>query len=199
MIKERVGIFGGTFNPPHNGHVRSAEAFLEQMRLDRLIIIPAYIPPHKVYDSTVTCEERIDMCRLAFSNIANAEVSDIEIQRGGKSYTYLTLQELTEENREIFFLCGTDMILTMDTWKNPEVIFELATICYARRENLPENESLIRKKCDEYRLIYGARIFEINTDSIDISSSEIRTLDGKLFDYLPENVLSYIRDKGLYQ
>lgn len=199
MKKERVGIFGGTFNPPHNGHVKAAETFLQQMKLDRLIIIPALIPPHKEYNSTVSSKERIDMCNLAFSDIDNAEISDIEIRRGGKSYTYLTLTELTREDRELFFLCGTDMILTMDTWKNPEIIFELASVCFVRRETVSENDSHIQHKCDEYRRDYGARIFEIKADAIDISSSEIRTLDSEFFDYLPPKVLSYIRDKGLYQ
>ena len=120
-MKKRVGIFGGTFNPPHIGHVEAAKAFVENACLDSLIIMPAFIPPHKEYDSIVTCEERLEMCKIAFKDVDKATVSDLEISRGGKSYTYLTLQELTSDEVELYFLCGTDMIISMDTWKNPDI------------------------------------------------------------------------------
>ena len=199
MKKERVGIFGGTFNPPHNGHVSAAERFAEQMQLDRLIIIPSFIPPHKEYNSTVSCEERLQMCRLAFCDIPIVEISDIEIVRGGKSYTYLTLEELYRDDRELLFLCGTDMILSMDSWRNPEKIFALATICYIRREQEPENDSLIIKKCNGYRETYGARIVAIDAEAIDISSTQIRRQEDNRCEHVPAKVFAYIKDKGLYR
>ncbi len=199
MKKERIGIFGGTFNPPHNGHVSAAVAFLNEMNLDRLIIIPSFIPPHKEYKSKVNCEERLEMCRLAFRDIPRTEISDIEIVRGGMSYTYLTLEELAGEDRDLFFLCGTDMILTMDAWKNPERIFTLASICFIRRETVGENDLLIKEKCREYEQRYDARIYEIKSETIEISSSEIRSFDASLSDYLPPSVLSYVIEKGLYR
>ena len=197
-MKARVGIFGGTFNPPHIGHIAAAKAFADEVKLDSLIIIPAFIPPHKEYDSDVSCADRLSMCEIAFKDIPNATVSDLEIVRGGKSYTYLTLQELSADDRELFFLCGTDMILTMDTWKNPEVIFSLATICYIRRENDDDTTVLIDKKLNEYATKYGARVIPIESQVIEISSSEVR---GDVMDnssYLTDGVMEYIRKAGLY-
>ena len=197
-MKKRVGVYGGTFNPPHIGHIRSAEQFAKQMNLDKLIIIPSFIPPHKVYDSDVSCDDRFEMCKLAFSDIKIAEVSDIEIRRGGKSYTYLTLEELHSEDTELLFLCGTDMILTMDTWKRPERIFELAVICYARRESLSENDDAVSLKILEYEEKFRAEICKIDLDVINISSSEIRN-DCVKSNYLTPSVREYILNKGLYK
>lgn len=198
-MKRRVGIFGGTFNPPHVGHVAAAKAFLEQAHLDELIIMPAFIPPHKEFDSVVSCEQRLEMCKIAFSDIPGTNVSDLEIVRQGKSYTYLTLQELTSEDVEFYFLCGTDMILTMDNWRNPEIIFSLANICYIRREKDEDTTALIDKKCREYSIKYNATVIPIDADVIEISSSEIRTNPDKASKYLSQNVIDYIELAGLYR
>ena len=195
----RVGIYGGTFNPPHVGHIEAAKAFITQAKLDTLIIMPAFIPPHKQTDNLVNCDDRLEMCRLAFGNIPNTEISDLEISRGGKSYTYLTLQELASDDIELYFLCGTDMILTMDTWKNPEIIFTLAKICYIRRESDNAISELLIEKCGDYFQKYGADIIQINTEAIEISSSEIRAEDGIWDRYLTANVIDYIRNQGLYK
>lgn len=195
----RVGIYGGTFNPPHVGHIEAAKAFITQAKLDTLIIMPAFIPPHKQTDNLVNCDDRLEMCRLAFGNIPNTEISDLEISRGGKSYTYLTLQELASDDTELYFLCGTDMILTMDTWKNPEIIFTLAKICYIRRESDNAISELLIEKCRDYFQKYGADIIQINTEAIEISSSEIRAEDGIWDRYLTANVIDYIRNQGLYK
>ena len=198
-MKRRVGIFGGTFNPPHIGHVSAAKAFSEQAKLDELIIMPAFIPPHKAYDSVVLCDQRLEMCKIAFSGINNAIVSDHEIARGGTSYTYITLQELSSDDTELYFLCGTDMILTMDHWKNPDIIFSLANICYIRRENDEEKTALIDQKCEEYVLRFGAKVTPIKADAIEISSSEIRSDINKASRYLAEDVVKYIIEAGLYK
>ena len=113
MKKRRIGIFGGTFNPPHVGNTEAAKAFVKGAELDTLIIMPAFIPPLKEYLATVTCEELLEMCRIAFRDIEKTIVSDLEISRGGKSYTYLTLQELANDDTDVYFLCGTDMILSL--------------------------------------------------------------------------------------
>ncbi|MBQ7383817.1 MAG: nicotinate-nicotinamide nucleotide adenylyltransferase, partial [Clostridia bacterium] len=114
--KIRVGIYGGTFAPVHNGHVESAVAFMRQMKLDYLYVIPTCLPPHKEVDFADSPETRLRMCELAFSGIDGIIVSDMEIRRGGKSYTYDTLKELSGEDKKLFLLCGTDMVLTFDTW-----------------------------------------------------------------------------------
>ena len=199
MKKTRVGIFGGTFNPPHVGHVEAAKAFVKGAQLDELIIMPAFIPPHKEYTSTVTCSERLEMSKLAFAGVEKATVSDLEISRGGKSFTYLTLRELKREDNELYFLCGTDMILTMDTWKNPDVIFSLANVCYIRRESDEATTRMIDEKCKEYVRLYNARIIPIEAGVIEISSSDIRDKKVDLNEYLSSEVLEYIREAGLYE
>ena len=196
---KRVGIFGGTFNPPHIGHIEAARAFVKAMELDTLIVMPAFIPPHKEYNSTVGCEERLEMSRLAFSDIDKATVSDLEIRRGGKSYTYLTLQELTSDGVELYFLCGTDMILTMGSWKNPEIIFSLAHICYIRRESDEEATAMIEEKCREYKLRFNARITPITAEVIEISSSDIRSNKHGASAYLTPAVAEYVHKAGLYK
>lgn len=198
-MKKRVGIFGGTFNPPHLGHVEAAKAFVKGADLDTLIIMPAFIPPHKEYLSTVSCEQRLEMCNIAFKDVEKAVVSDLEISRGGKSYTYLTLEELSSEDVELYFLCGTDMILSMGTWKNPNVIFALANICYIRRESDEKNTVMINERCREYERVYNANVIPIDARVIEISSSEIRENKNDLSSYLSADLLEYIRKEGLYQ
>lgn len=199
MKKRRIGIFGGTFNPPHVGHTEAAKAFVKGAEIDTLIIMPAFIPPHKEYLSTVTCEERLEMCRIAFRDIEKTIVSDLEISRGGKSYTYLTLQELANDDTELYFLCGTDMILSLGNWKNPDIIFALANICFIRRETDSDTTVMINEKCREYTEQYNARILPINADVIEISSSEIRDKKNGYSDYLAPEVLEYILKAGLYE
>ncbi len=196
--KMRLGIYGGTFNPPHKGHIEAAEAFAREMRLDKLMIIPTFIPPHKSESEEITPELRLQMCRLAFSHIPNTEVSDMEIKRGGRSYTYLTLDELKKDDTELFFLCGTDMILTFDLWKNYEYIFTLAAICYIRREADSSNSLKIKEKTEQYKKI-GANVIEIKHTVREISSTDIRSSIVKLGDeHLTTPVLDFIKMNGIY-
>ena len=199
----KVGIYGGTFSPPHIGHIKSAVRFQEELNLDKLIIIPSFIPPHKYFGGEASTTERLDMCRLAFGGIKNAVISDIEIARGGTSYSYLTLEELSEDRIELYMLIGTDMILTLDEWKYPEKIFKLTNICYIRRENNPETDSMIAKKINSYKENYDeVRISEIKCDVFEISSSEIRKMiadkDPSLYSYLTNEVIEYINRGGIY-
>ena len=202
MSKQRLGIYGGTFSPPHLGHFRAAESFIRGAELDKLLIMPDFKPPHKTEFGNVTAEDRLNMCRLAFSTLPKTEVSDFEIARGGKSYTYLTLEAFADSNTELYFLCGTDMMLTLDRWRSPEVIFNLATICYVRREDDRETDTLIKKKMAEYRERFSARVLEIPHTVLDISSSELRAdiwnADGTQLN-MNGKVLDYIRERGLYR
>lgn len=199
--KRRVGVYGGTFNPPHVAHVRAAESFARAVQLDELIIIPANLPPHKEFSGTVTPEERLEMTGLAFADLKCACVSDIEIKRGGKSYTVDTLRELSSDDVELYFLCGTDMLLTLDSWYMPEEIFKLATICYVRREADVVTAKALSEKEKEYKIRFGAGVLAIDMDVIEISSTEIRAAlaSGKHTELIPESVLDYIRARGLYR
>ena len=199
-MSARIGIFGGTFNPPHIGHVAAAEAFADALNLDELIIMPDYLPPHKDYVGDVTPEQRLEMCRLAFSHIKNSKVSELEILRGGKSYTSDTLSSLEAPDTHLYFLCGTDMFLTLHSWHAPEIIFNLATICYVRRESDRSNAKLIDEHTQMYKEKYNADIIFIDGEVIDISSSELRSelkLDG-VSAHIPDNVMIYIKENGLY-
>lgn len=197
----RTGIYGGTFSPPHTGHMAAARAFAEQMELDELLIIPAAIPPHKNVDSPVDPTLRLRMCELAFGDIRGARVSDMEITRGGKSYTVLTLRELEADGRELFLLCGTDMILTLDEWFSPEEIFARCTPVGIRRECEPETAARLAEKLCLYRERFGKEIPFIENETVVISSSELRASlkDGRGHGgYLSDRVYEFIKNHQLY-
>lgn len=198
---KRIGIYGGTFSPPHNGHVHAARNFFEKMQLDRLLIIPTYLPPHKQRTEQTSPEDRLSMCRLAFDFSDRIEISDIEIVRQGKSFTSDTLRALYEEDSRLYFLCGTDMFLTLESWHEPEVIFSLAAIVCVARENDPCVKRDIDRAAEEYRAKYNAEIHILPCEAIDVSSSEIRALraqNGEWEQQLPAHVAGYIRERSLY-
>ncbi len=197
----RIGIYGGTFSPPHNGHLKAAKAFMEQMWLDILYVIPTFVPPHKEMECAVSAEHRLNMCRLAFSEMEGVYVSDLEIKRGGTSYTVDTLQELSGDDRRLFLLCGTDMVLTLDQWRSPERIFDLSYPIYIRREKDPLLEAKIIQKIGEYQIKYGKMVRKIVTEPLELSSNEVRKclLGGEpITDKVPFAVEKYIRDNHLY-
>ncbi len=198
----RIGIYGGTFSPPHNGHLRAARAFMEQMWLDILYVIPAAIPPHKEMERPIDASYRLEMCRLAFSKMEGVYVSDMEIARGGKSYTVDTLRELSGEDRRLFLLCGTDMVLTLDRWREPDEIFRLCYPVYIRRDNDRTLDEPIIQKLAEYQKKYGKIVRRIVTDPLELSSHEVRaaiSMEKSLKDMIPQSVESYIKEHHLYE
>ena len=197
----RIGIYGGTFSPPHNGHIAAAKAFMEQMWLDILYVIPAATPPHKQMTCAISPEDRLNMCRLAFSEMEGVYVSDMEIQRGGKSYTVDTLRELTGEDRRLFLLLGTDMMLSLGEWYRPDEIFRLSYPVYIRREKDAILDQRIIQTIADYNEKYGKVVRRIVTEPLVISSSEIRRrfeAQESVEGLLPPSVEKYIRDKHLY-
>ena len=197
----RVGIYGGTFAPIHNGHVAAAKAFMEQMKLDYLFIIPTYMPPHKAVDGSDDPLYRLKMCELAFADTDGIVISDTEITRGGVSYTYDTLKELQRPDTRLFLLCGTDMVLTFDTWYRYEDIFKMCYPTYVRREDDPLITSRIVAKIGEYYEKYGVMFRRIVTDPIKISSTDIRRAvkEGKdISGLVPPAVEKFIKDNRLY-
>ena len=200
--KQKLGIYGGTFSPPHVAHVKAAEGFFRALSPDKLLIIPDYLPPHKEIDGMVTAEDRLEMCRLAFGHMERTEISDMEILRGGRSYTYETLEALASPDRELYLLCGTDMFLTLTEWRNPERIFELAVIAYVRRENDFEIGKKIEEMAEIYKKQYGARILEVPIEAVELSSALVRKELKSCTDtsaLLPKKVQKYIDDRGLYR
>ena len=197
----RIGIYGGTFSPPHNGHVAAARAFMEQMWLDFLYVIPTALPPHKDPEINIDPVHRLEMCRRAFAGVEGVYVSDMEIRRGGRSYTVDTLRELYGEDRRLFLLCGTDMMLTLDEWREPEEIFKLCYPVYIRREKDPLLDARIVQKIAQYQEKYGKVVRRIVTDPITVSSTDVRSRirEGKsAADLIPSLVETYINDNHLY-
>lgn len=198
--KQRIALFGGTFAPPHLGHVHAVRTLSEHIDVDRIIIMPTFMPPHKVKVKGDTPELRLEMCRAAFGDIDKAYVSDYEIEKGGVSYTVHTLEYLTGEyDADIYLLCGTDMFLTLDTWFCAERIFSLAKIVCIPRYS--ENIDFLNVKKQEYEDEFGAEISIIGGDPFEVSSTEIRRLiteGGDLSEYLPSGVIEIIRREKLY-
>ncbi len=201
---KRLGIYGGSFNPIHKGHIRAARAFYDEMKLDELIIMPTAVSPFK--DEKVENEpfERLKMAKAAFEqDERNITVSDYEINQGGKSYTYLTLEHFANADTELYFLMGTDMLLSLENWKNPDIILKLATVCHIRRESIDkETERLIDQAKASLKASYGAKIVDITLNPFKASSTEIRNAvrEGRDISHLvtPE-VEEIIKNDRLYR
>lgn len=200
----KTGIYGGSFNPIHRGHLTAAMSAARQLGLDRLFLIPASVPPHKQLSAdSATAQQRLEMTVLATAEMdCKVEVLDIELKRTGKSYTSDTLRELKVKypDDELWLLMGTDMFLSIQTWHEPEVIMSLASIgAFSRTEEGEDEEFAAQEKFLEET--YGARVVTLkNPDVIEISSTQVRAAlpkgDGE--EYLTAAVYGYILRHGLY-
>lgn len=203
----KIGIYGGTFNPPHLGHVTAARAVFELLKLDRLLVIPAGLPPHKdLPDHSPTPAQRLEMTRLAAEQMGldgKVEVVDIELSRVGKSYTSDTLAQLKERypDDELWLLMGTDMFLTLQAWHAPEEILSLAGIAAFGRTEADTEELFSVQRDYLYKTYPQARIFTLTIPGvIDVSSTELRQklAAGEGGALLPPAVYGYILRQGLY-
>ena len=197
----RILIYGGTFSPPHAGHVRSVQTAAEALLPDKILLIPASVPPHKALaEGTPAAEERLELTRLAALSIPGAEASDMELHREGKSYTSDTLRMLHEQypDDELIFLLGTDMLLSLPEWHEPEVICDLASIAVFSRETGRERE--IEAGAERLRQAFGATVYVISGEPVEISSTALREMlprrEGR--ELLPGAVYAYIIQKRLY-
>ena len=198
----RVGIYGGTFSPVHNGHVAAAKAFMEQMWLDILYVIPTGVTPHKDMKGDATAKDRLEMCRLAFADVDGVIVSDLEMKREGKSYTVDTLRELYDPAGRLFFLMGTDMLLTLDQWREPEEIFRLCYPVYIRREADATLGDRIVEKITSYHQRFGKMVPRIVAPTIELSSSDVRNAvaQGAPIDHMVHPAVArYIDNHQLYR
>lgn len=198
----RVGIYGGAFAPIHVGHVEAAKAFMSQMWLDVLFVIPTGCSPHKEIDKGATDNDRLEMCRLAFEGVEGVIVSDMEIRRGGQSYSIDTLRELSDKDRRLFMLCGTDMMLNLGEWDKIDEIFSLSYPVYIRRENDRALDAEIIAKNKDYFEKYGKYVIKLEAPVIEVSSSMVREKLRQGEDvsgFIDPKVLNYINEKGLYK
>jgi nicotinate-nucleotide adenylyltransferase len=186
----KIGILGGTFNPVHIGHLILAEEISEKLGLDKLIFVPAYLPPHKGTGDIISAAERLKMVRLAIEGNRGFAVSDIEIRRRGPSYTIDTVRALKKKfpQHTFFFITGSDLLNYLKEWKDLKDVIRLVTFIVATRPGYP------LAKIPSY-------IRTVSIRAVDISAFEIRRCikDGRSFRYLvPDVVYRYIRAKRLY-
>ncbi len=203
----KIGIYGGTYNPPHLGHITAARAVFELLKLDKLLLIPAGMPPHKTMpEGSPTPEQRLEMTCLAGESLGlkdRVEVLDIELRREGKSYTSDTLAQLKEQypEDELWLLMGTDMFLTIQAWHEPEKIFERAGIAAFGRTEEDTEELFSVQREYLYRTYPNARLFTLTVPGvIDVSSTELRDKlkRGEGGNLLPPAVYGYILRENLY-
>lgn len=200
----KIGIYGGTFNPPHLGHMAAAKAAVAALKLDKLLLIPAAIPPHKALPSdTPAPEHRLAMVeKWADGMGAGVEVSALELEREGKSYTSDTLRAIrqTYPDAELWLLMGTDMFLTLHLWHEPEVILSLAGVCaFGRTEQ--DGEAMFAPQRDYLQQHFHAKITTITLPGlVDISSTRLREQleNGGGGQYLLPSVYGYILMHRLY-
>ena len=193
----KIGIMGGSFSPPHKGHLHAANCARDALNLDKIILIPAGDPPHKTLpEGTPSAHHRLNMARIAGETIG-AEISDMEINREGKSYTADTLTQLKKQHPEdeLYLIMGTDMILTIDSWYRPDVIFKCATLCAVARNQ--GDVERIKEKAGELNA-FGARVEVIKCEAFPASSTEIRDDFESKGHLLPNGVYDYILRQNLY-
>lgn len=193
-------FFGGTFNPPHIAHRKMVEAVAALPEIERVLVAPTNIPPHKeVPGMFATKEQRLDMCELLCNGINKAETSDIEFRREGKSYSYYTLSELKEQYGNISMLIGGDMVTSFTTWFNYKELLKIAEFYAVRRKGTDnaefyESVEALRKE--------GGTFHVLELDFPEVSSTEAREAISKGEDaekMIPKNIYDYIISNGLYR
>ncbi len=197
---KKIGIYGGTFNPPHLGHVRAAQYALDALCLEKLLIIPSCISPHKkLPEGSATPEQRLQMLQLCFDD-PRICVSDLELSRGGTSYTWQTVAQLREQYPEdkLVLLMGTDMFLSFMNWREPERILQDAALGVFYRGDRDEMTAVSAQK--EKMQAMGAEIYLVENPVTEISSTDLRRMvNFRCADeFLAFGVGDYIRQKGLY-
>ena len=203
----RIGVYGGTFNPPHLGHIAAARAVFETLKLDRLLLIPDRQPPHKpLPEGSPSPEQRLELTRLSGEQLGlgdRVETLDLELHRSGPSYTADTLRAVHERypDDELWLLMGTDMFLTLHTWHEPEQILALAGIAAFSRSQEDTEELFSRQRERLYRTYPSARIFTLSVPGmVEISSTQLRELlaEGRGGQFLAPAVYGAVLRDGLY-
>ncbi len=197
----QIGIFGGTFNPPHVGHLHAASEAQKSLSLDKVIFIPAKDPPHKnLPENSATPNQRFEMISLAVSSYSWAEVSSVELYSEGKSYTVKTLKKLKEKYPKdtLWLIMGTDMFETLDSWYQPQEIMSIASVAVVARGH-DDRQKILEVK-NRLHDEYSATIHVVDCDALPVSSTQLRNIldDGEGALYVPDNVYEYIHKNGLY-
>jgi nicotinate-nucleotide adenylyltransferase len=192
----RLGLLGGTFNPPHIGHLICAQEARAQLGLDRVELVPVHSPPHKEVIDDPGPEVRLELCRAAVAGDEGLGVCDVEVRRPGPSFTVDTLRELDPENQELTFIVGGDMALSLPTWREPGEVLRMA------RLGVAERVWAVRADIEVRLAPLGDRIDFFAMPRIDISSTEVRrrAAEGRPIRYLvPDAVAEAVAERGLYR
>ena len=197
----KIGILGGTFNPVHYGHMHMAEQAMKSLLLDRVVFMPAGIPPHKNLDYNTSPEDRLNMLSLAIADNDNYFIDDYEAHFDEKAYSYLSLQrinELKSESSQLFFIIGADSLMQLDKWKHPEKLLRLAEFAVIPRGEYSKKECLAKIEALESE--FGGKITCIDCKKTDISSTQVREQDlSKGPKNIDPKVAKYIIENGLYK
>lgn len=193
-------FYGGTFDPPHNGHTEALKVAAKEFPGADVIVMPTYTPPHKRALFAASATDRLNMCKLAFGKINRVSVDDYEIKRGGKSYSYLTIGYLAEKfpKRRILFLMGTDMMKTFAEWKNPDEILKHSLPLLAYRKGDGEAASVT---ASDFEKCFGVKPLVLPFDGVEVSSTDIKIrymLGLPINGLVGGETLRYIEDNGLY-
>ncbi len=197
----KIAMFGGSFNPVHTGHTGLVARMLDTFNLDKVYVIPTFSTPLKDNTPMLSPKHRLEMCKLAFAQEDKVCVSDIEIVREGRSYTFLTLQELshTHPESELFLIIGADSFVQLPQWYNVKEIFSLAGILTVSRGEY--GYSFLNELKEKYEKEYNANVKIIEEPIAPVSSTIIRNAIKSKEDirrYLPKDVFEYIRQNRLY-
>lgn len=188
--RKKVGILGGTFNPPHIGHLIIADQVRDQLGLEKILFMPSANPPHASGKTTIEADYRVKMVERAIEDNSHFELDLTEIKRGGKSYTYETIKQLTEENPDIdyYFIIGGDMVEDLPTWHKVDELVHLVQFVAVNRP--------------AYSVKTTYPVIWVDVPDIDISSTELRKKianECSVKYLLPDKTLEYIEEEGLYQ
>lgn len=202
----KIGIFGGTFNPPHKGHVRMIDKMTEELELDKVLIIPNKLPTHKRCDDLADNRDRLAMCKIAFKN-PKYEISTIEMDRETDSYTIYTIEQLKKKypNDDLYLIIGSDMFLIFHKWYKHKEILDQCTICVASR-NTDENIQSLRSYAFDKLGVYmpkldGKNIHISLLDAYEVSSSEVRERindERSLYGIVDPEIIEYMENHKLY-
>lgn len=198
---EKIGIYGGTFNPPHLGHMLAASEAVSKLRLDHLLLIPDCAPPHKGGEEILNGKDRLELLSRSADGIPNCQVSDLELRRGGVSYTVETVKELHKANPEarLYLIMGTDMFLSFASWREPKTICKLANLVVLHRTRDKQTEEL--KSCAKHlEKAMDARVTILENNALPVSSTELRRMlvFGCAGPLIAPKAFQYIQEKNLY-
>ena len=218
MMKERIGLFGGTFNPVHSGHLKAAEIVQKRFLLDKILFIPSYIPPHKDTANIASPSHRLKMVEIALHGFSNFIPSAIEIDAEEKSYSVITINRIKKlyPKSWIFFLLGIDAFLEVDTWKDYKQLLEQCFFVVMSRPGYLLDEAkktlegkyrekmhmLLKSESVKDEMLLSFRIFFLPIEALDIASTEIRGIirrGGSIKGMVSEGVEAYIRENRLYK